>query len=144
MFQHYEYSIYGGHNNLDITNINHPDGAFNWIICNHVLEHIENDYAAVSELIRITAINGVIQLNVPGPTGLQYTNDWGFPDPKIHDHYREYGILDFIDRFASIIKSKSYHSMKLHCKDPVTGSNDIVFFLSSSKENLEYISSKCQ
>jgi SAM-dependent methyltransferase len=136
LFSEYDYSIYGGHNSLDITKIDYPDACCDWIICNHVLEHIQDDFLAFSELIRITRKDGIIQINVPGPTGNEYTQDWGYPDPHNHYHYREYGRLDFKTRYSEIMDNNNYTGISIDCRDPVTGKKDLAFFFSSSFENL--------
>ena len=38
---------------IDITDINFGDNYFDFIICNHVLEHIQDDRKAMSELFRV-------------------------------------------------------------------------------------------
>ena len=38
---------------IDITDINFEDNFFDVIICNHVLEHIEDDRKAMRELLRV-------------------------------------------------------------------------------------------
>lgn len=50
---------------LDITHIDYPDNSFDFVLCNHVLEHIEDESAAVKELIRITKDGGTIELSMP-------------------------------------------------------------------------------
>jgi SAM-dependent methyltransferase len=138
-FKSYHYSIYGGHNSLDITAINLPNSSFDWIICNHVLEHIEDDRKAVAELLRITRRGGVVQINVPGPVALEYTNEWGYPDPNNHEHFREYGRLDFIPRYSDVCGREGCTAACTECKDPVTGARDFAYFFSSCTATLSSI-----
>jgi SAM-dependent methyltransferase len=140
-FASYDYSIYGGYNSLDITNTGLPRESFDWVICNHVLEHIADDLSAVSEMIRITKRGGVIQLNVPGPSGMKYTIDWGYPDTSKHDHFREYGRLDFLERYSGIFDNEDYSAISCLCRDPVTDTKDYGHFLSSNKNVLNEITS---
>ncbi len=83
---------------LDVTAIDLPDGSFDAVICSHVLEHVENDGAAMRELRRITASGGWCLVMVPIDTGSERTHE----DPTIaspearerafwqHDHVRLY------------------------------------------------------
>lgn len=43
---------------FDVRQIPLPDGAFDIIICNHLLEHVENDHQALAELYRIMRHGG--------------------------------------------------------------------------------------
>ena len=89
----------------DLTSTNFKDESFDLIICNHVLEHIEDDKSALNEIYRILKYNGISILQVP--TNVKRKNT--FEDSSIksknqrekyfgqYDHVREYG-LDFKDR----------------------------------------------
>lgn len=50
---------------LDVMRLDLPDGAFDAIICSHVLEHVTDDAAAMAELWRITAPGGWCLVMVP-------------------------------------------------------------------------------
>ena len=81
------------------------DEYFDLIICNHVLEHIEDDKSALDEMYRILKYNGISILQVP----INVKRENTFEDLSIkskiqrekyfgqYDHVREYG-LDFKDR----------------------------------------------
>ena len=43
---------------LDITALDLPDDGFDAVLCSHVLEHIDDDAAAMAELARVTAPGG--------------------------------------------------------------------------------------
>jgi len=89
----------------DLTSTNFKDESFDLIICNHVLEHIEDDKLALNEIYRILKYNGISILQVPMNIKRKNT----FEDSSIksknqrekyfgqYDHVREYG-LDFKDR----------------------------------------------
>ena len=53
------------HHLVNITNIPFDDNTFDRIICSHVLEHIEDDEKAISELYRILRPNGIALIAVP-------------------------------------------------------------------------------
>jgi ubiquinone/menaquinone biosynthesis C-methylase UbiE len=50
---------------MDITDIQYPDNYFDAIICNHVLEHVIDDYKAMTELHRVLKPGGWAVLQVP-------------------------------------------------------------------------------
>jgi len=50
---------------IDITNINFENDYFDFIICNHVLEHIVDDRKAMHELFRVLRTKGFTILQVP-------------------------------------------------------------------------------
>ncbi|VYU41723.1 glycosyltransferase [Clostridium tertium] len=113
---------------LDITNIQFDNNYFDFIICNHVLEHIPDDLKAMSELYRVLKNGGYAVLQTP------YSNEINnsFEDEKIMsdeerkkyygqcDHVRIYGI-DFFDRLKksgfslNIIKNEELFTLE-ECK----------------------------
>jgi SAM-dependent methyltransferase len=92
---------------LDITALALPDGAFDAIICSHVLEHVEDDEAAMRELRRVVAPGGWTIVMVPLDTKRTRTyEDETITDPADrlreflqHDHVRLYA-PDIADRLT--------------------------------------------
>jgi SAM-dependent methyltransferase len=90
---------------IDITHIELPDAAFDVVICNHVLEHVPNDRAAMSEIFRVLRPAGWAILQVPFSTSAEATyEDDMVTDPADRDrvfgqsdHVRVYG-QDYPDR----------------------------------------------
>ena len=92
---------------LDITRMDLPDGSFDLILCSHVLEHVSEDRAAMSELHRVLTDDGLALVLTP------YRADrLTFEDPSItepldrmvafgqQDHVRIYG-ADLADRLRA-------------------------------------------
>ena len=85
------------------------DNFFDFILCNHVLEHIVDDTKAMKELYRVLKRKGTAILQVPINVGRDRT----FEDNNIttkkeriekfgqYDHVREYG-LDYYKKLESI------------------------------------------
>ena len=90
---------------VDICKMPFGDDQFDFILCNHVLEHVYDDDLAIKELQRVLKINGVAILQVPIKVELNKTIDGRkIKDPKIrnkmfgqYDHLRTYG-KDFFDK----------------------------------------------
>ena len=93
----------------DILDLPFADESFDVVICNHVLEHIEDDRKAMSELYRVMKKGGWGILQVPMKNSLEKTyEDFTITDPKErqkhfgqYDHVRWYG-MDYFDRLKSV------------------------------------------
>jgi SAM-dependent methyltransferase len=85
---------------MDIRDIKYPDATFDAIVCNHVLEHVDNDRLALSELFRVLKPGGWALLQVPIGRPGQATYD----DPTItSDRERErlFGQFDHVRIYGS-------------------------------------------
>ena len=125
-FKEYESSIYNGHNSLDLQKIDRASEVYDLVICNHVLEHVPNDGAALQELARVTKSDGIVFLTIPDPARRTRTVDWGFPDVNRHGHFREYG-SDITVRFDRYIPSVLV--LKISLEDAVTKTADVAYIL---------------
>ncbi len=93
----------------DICQLPFKNDEFNFIICNHVLEHIPDDTKAMQEIYRVLAPGGTAILQVPYKADLRNTfEDNSITDPKErakifgqYDHVRVYG-MDFFTKLAQI------------------------------------------
>jgi len=93
----------------DICNLPFQENEFDFIICNHVLEHISDDTKAMKEIYRILKPGGTAILQVPYRADLEKTfSDDSITDPKErakvfgqYDHVRIYG-MDYFDKLRSI------------------------------------------
>jgi len=88
---------------MDITNLELADNEFSLIWCCHVLEHIEDDKKAMSELFRVLHPDGVAVIMVPVYGESTYENPLiKTPEGRLlhfkqEDHVRLYG-LDIRER----------------------------------------------
>lgn len=92
----------------DIQNLPFEDNSFDVIFCNHVLEHVEDDKKALSELYRVMKKGGWGIFQVP----IRYQLEKTFEDPSItdkneriekfgqYDHVRVYG-LDYYQTLSN-------------------------------------------
>jgi len=94
---------------MDITQISYGADHFDAIVCNHVLEHIENDRLAMAELFRVLKPGGWAILQVPIAKNLEHTfEDRKIVDPAAReqnygqkDHVRVYA-MDYVERLSSV------------------------------------------
>jgi hypothetical protein len=93
---------------LDIQKIDQLDNSYSTIFCNHVLEHVEDDTAAMKELLRILKPGGKLFVSVPMISGWDTTyEDASINTPELRavhfgqdNHLRYYG-ADFPHRLAA-------------------------------------------
>lgn len=86
----------------DLTSLTLPDSSFSLVFCSHVLEHIADDGAAISEMRRVLEPTGVLVVLVP--LRGEVTEEEVLDDPEerfrrygLSDHVRMYG-LDIVER----------------------------------------------
>jgi len=92
----------------DLTNIEAVNNRFNFFIAYHVLEHIEADQKAMSELYRITKKGGRGLIQTPFKTGAIY-EDYSIQSPEKRwqhfgqkDHVRIYSAAGLQARLRSV------------------------------------------
>lgn len=132
-FREYVCSAFGGVNSMDMMDTGLPDASFELVVSNHVLEHVQNDIAALRETLRVAGPSGVVHVSVPTPSYRWSTKEWGFPDPSIMGHFRDYG-ADFPLRVVSEIDGLEAASVAGF--DPITGVSDLVYFFSRNPDTL--------
>ncbi len=104
----------------DICNLPFNDNSFDYILCNHVLEHIYDDEKAMKEIYRVLNKNGIAILQVPIDINSNYTHEGRDIDNKQdrnklfgqYDHLRIYG-LDYFKKLKNIgfkVKNENYLS----------------------------------
>jgi len=88
----------------DITDIQYGDNTFDYVISNHVLEHISDEAMAVSEVMRVLKDSGVWILSFPICTDMKTFEDSSIVTQEQRlkyygqeDHVRLYG-NDFKER----------------------------------------------
>jgi SAM-dependent methyltransferase len=91
---------------MDIHQIPFKDNTFDVVLCNHVLEHVNNDIQAMSEIQRVLKPHGFAIMQVPffQPIPDETYEDLSITDPKERekafgqdDHVRKFG-KDYLSR----------------------------------------------
>ena len=131
-----EVSVYKKRNSLELEQIDRKSESYHVVICNHVLEHVRDDRQAFREIMRVLKHTGILQFTVPNPHGRAITDDWGYPDPDRHHHYRVYG-RDLVRRFGEAVPNVKF--LGIAGTDHVTGVSDLVYFASLDGTGLDSI-----
>jgi len=82
----------------DIQQLSFADNRFAFLMCNHVLEHIPDDMAALRECARVLRPGGLAVFTMPGDYHQQQTQVLDKPDAN--GHLRHYG-LDVVDKIRA-------------------------------------------
>src|SRR5690606_22476675 len=91
---------------IDIHKIPLPDNSFDVVLCNHVLEHVDDDIQAMRELYRVLKPGGFAILQVPffNPIPDTTTGDASVTDPA--ERERRYGQRDHVRRYGKDYPSR--------------------------------------
>jgi SAM-dependent methyltransferase len=92
-------------NKVDITQVPYEDNSFDYILCNHVLEHIPDDNKAISELYRVMKKDGLGIFQVP----IDYNLDTTYEDFSITSkkgRTKAFGQKDHVRWYGKDYKSK--------------------------------------
>ncbi|MDD4848111.1 MAG: methyltransferase domain-containing protein [Bacteroidales bacterium] len=96
---------------LDVTKINLPDHSYDVVICNHVLEHVDNVNQAFAEILRVLKVGGWAILMVPINPDVDTFEDPSITDPK--ERQRLFGQYDHVRQFgkdyAQILTNAGFH-----------------------------------
>ena len=93
---------------LDVAFMPFGANTFHVVLASHVLEHVEDDRAALREILRVLSPGGFAFLQVPVSSAAETLEDPGIRSPRERlyayrqeDHFRLYG-RDYVDRVAQI------------------------------------------
>ena len=95
-------------NHFDITRLPIPCEAYDLIICYHILEHIEDDIAAMKELYRVLKFGCSCIIQTPYKVGEIYENRTiQSPQERLKhfgqkDHVRIYSLKGLIERLKAV------------------------------------------
>lgn len=133
-FGHFESSVFGEGNSLDLQAIDRPDASYDLIVCNHVLEHVPDYRAALRELARVLNARGFLLLSFPDPCHLETTVDWGYPKSEEFQHYRMFG-RDIEPVILELMPG--CHLLPVIERDDVTGARDLAYVIARDRQWLE-------
>lgn len=126
-FNSYEISIFeeGG---IDLRQSNCQNNSYDFITLSHVLESIDDDHAAIHELIRMSSDLGLIHLVLADPLALEESVDYESAKGPYAYHHR-YG-KDFSKRFS--LEHATCKLTVVNSLDMITGSFTANHFITKS------------
>jgi hypothetical protein len=118
---------------LDVTDLQFSASTFDAIICSHVLEHVPDDRAGMSEFHRVLRPGGSAFIMVP-VTVEETVEDPTLSDPAERerlfgqdDHVRRYG-MDIVDR----LDAAGFHVNVIRAKDIFSAAEQVRLAIGSS------------
>ncbi len=128
---------------IDLMHMPFADQSYDFFICSHILEHVESDDQAISELYRITKKGGSGILMAPIIVGLEKTVE----DPSVTDdagRWRLYGQNDHLRLYAhdDYVKKVRSHSFRVEELGEKHFGVDIYRSLGLKRTSILYVVSK--
>lgn len=95
--------------NEDLTRTRLPEASYDVFLCNHVLEHIRDDAAAVRTMARTLVEDGLAIVTIPGVFTRRETVH--FADDSLGGHWRDYGleVMDLFSKFFESVEMLNLH-----------------------------------
>jgi hypothetical protein len=121
---------------LDVQSLDLPDESVDVVVCNHVLNSVPDYKQGLAELTRIVSRTGYIFLSFANPHYRKITEDWGYPKPKQHGHYRVFGAD--IEKKLPVLTG-NLGVARVIGEDPVTGVEERAYIISKNEELLMQI-----
>jgi len=119
---------------IDVTSIGFPDVYFDFIVCNHVLEHVADDGKALSELFRVLKPGGYAVLQTPYANLLTRTfedESITSPQQKVffydkEDHMRVFGrdLFSKLEDTGFSVELKKHSHLLSHINAKYYGVNE--------------------
>lgn len=118
---------------VDVTDLTYPNGTFDFVLCNHVLEHVPEDERAISEVFRVLRGGGAAILQTPFSPVLSHS----FCEPRVNsdrlrnvfygqeDHVRIYGtdLFEKITKAGFLTQIRHHDELLSHIDPDVYGVN---------------------
>lgn len=107
---------------VDVTNICYPDHVFDYVIINHVLEHIPDEKKAMKEIKRVLKVNGKCIFSMPICEDEDtYESEDAFTE---EERLREYGQKDHVRLYGRDVKERigqyGYHITEYKASELLT------------------------
>ena len=103
---------------MDVTALPFPDNTFDWVLCNHVLEHVEDDHRGMTEIFRVLKSGGEAILQVP----IAIEQEKTYENSALNTEYeraRHYGQIDHVRLYGKDYSERlSSAGFSLRLTDP--------------------------
>ncbi len=110
------------------TSLPVPDSSYDVILCSEVLEHLENDDAAIAEIARVLKLWGIALISVPytgyGFTsfieraGIKTVHDYPGPEQHVRPGYDEQELSGLLNRHGLEVEATDFY-LKWLCRGAV-------------------------
>lgn len=92
------------HINADIQHLKMPDSTYDVVLCNHVIEHVADEDAALASMWRILKPGGQAYITLPGD--FRRAKTIYFTDLTFNGHYRDYGndVVNRLKKYFSFVE----------------------------------------
>lgn len=90
----------------DITRMGFADGSFDQIVCNHVLEHVRDDGAAMSELHRLLRPGGQAWITLPGSPSARPETDEAPADAAPEQLFARFGHRTHVRQYGRDVEAR--------------------------------------
>jgi SAM-dependent methyltransferase len=134
-FRHFEVSIYGGSNSLDLQKIDRADGSYDFVSLSHVFEFVPDDLRSFKEIIRILSPAGLVHIVLSQPDSRAKSLDFAAATGT-HGYFHLYG-RDFAERFR--LDAHGLHLLIVAGRDPATGARELTHLIARSAGLLDGI-----
>jgi ubiquinone/menaquinone biosynthesis C-methylase UbiE len=101
------------------TSLPVADGSYDVIMCSEVLEHLENDDAAVAELARALKLRGIALISVPytgygftsflEKAGIKTVHDYPGPEQHVRPGYDEQELSGLLNRHGLEVEATDFY-----------------------------------
>lgn len=95
----------------DIRSLSFPNASFDYILCNHVLEHVQDDDPAFRECARILKRGGKAIFTIPGDFDKYATRV--FAEQDDNGHFRHYGmdVVEKMKKYFAFVRAIDLHTV---------------------------------
>lgn len=129
-------SVFGEESTMALQGSQVSAERYDLVLCNNLLERVENDRQVLQDLEKTLRQDGFIQIGALDPLSRTVTDDWGYPKREDHGHFRVYG-MDILSLLEEAFQG--YYLLLVRLADPVTLVESLYFLVTRSKRTADQL-----